>query len=100
IRDDLVTGVQTCALPICQLRPGTMAALREGARAYAGDLIVARQNDNHLEAGEPGRTLANGDLLRVEALGEHHLTVSRLIRSGRRSEERRVGKRVGSRREP
>jgi hypothetical protein len=51
-------------------------------------LIVARQNDNHLEAGEPGRTLANGDLLRVEALGEHHLTVSRLIRSGRAAASR------------
>jgi hypothetical protein len=32
-------------------------------------LIVARQNDNELKAGEPGRTLANGDLLHVEAIG-------------------------------
>jgi conjugative relaxase-like TrwC/TraI family protein len=80
---DLSRRVQGYLLDWGQLRPGTTAALREGAHAYTGDLIVARQNDNHLEAGEPGRTLANGDLLRVEALGEHHLTVSRLIRSGR-----------------
>ena len=59
-----------------QLQPGATAALREGARAYAGDLIIARQNDNQ-DAGEPGRTLANGDLLRVEAIGETDMTVSR-----------------------
>jgi hypothetical protein len=51
-------------------------------------LIVARQNNNHLEAGEAGRTLANGDQLRVEAPGEHHLTVSRLIRSGQAAASR------------
>jgi hypothetical protein len=85
---DLSRRVQGYLLDWGRLRPGTTAALREGARAYAGDLIVARQNDNHLEAGEPGRTLANGDLLRVEALGEHQLTVSRLIRSSRAAASR------------
>ena len=45
-----------------------------------GDLIIARQNDNHLDAGQPGRTLANGDWLRVRAIGDAGLTVSRLIR--------------------
>ncbi|HUL24697.1 MAG TPA: hypothetical protein VLW44_02865 [Streptosporangiaceae bacterium] len=39
-------------------------------------------NDNHLEAGERGRKLANGDLLRVQAIGETNLTVSRMIRNG------------------
>jgi hypothetical protein len=58
-------------------------ALREGARAHAGDLLLARQNDNHLPAGQPGRTLANGDLLRVEAIGQDDLTLSRLIRANR-----------------
>jgi hypothetical protein len=85
---DLSRRVQGYLLDWGQLRPGTTAALREGARAYAGDLTVARQNDNHLEAGNPGRTLANGDLLRVEALGERHLTVSRLTRSGRAATSR------------
>ena len=85
---DLSRRVQGYLLDWGQLRPGTTAALREGARAYTGDLIVARQNDNQLEAGETGRNLANGDLLRVEALGEHHLTVSRQIRSGRAAASR------------
>jgi conjugative relaxase-like TrwC/TraI family protein len=60
------------------VRPGPSAALREDASACAGDLIVARQNDNHLQAGQPGRTLANGDLLHVEMIGENDLTVRRL----------------------
>ena len=79
---DLSRRVQGYLLEWGQLRPGATAALREDARAYAGDLIVARQNDNKLTAGEPGRTLANGDVLRVEAIGENGLTVSRLIRGG------------------
>src|SRR5262249_8981439 len=37
-------------------------------------------NGNQLDAGQPRRTLANGDLLRVEAIGESGLTVSRMIR--------------------
>src|SRR5262249_59744122 len=57
-------------------------ALNRVACAYAGDLIVARQNDNRLEAGEPGWTLANGDTLRVESIGDNNLTVCRQIRSG------------------
>jgi AAA domain/TrwC relaxase len=77
---DLSRRVQGYLLDWGQLQPGKSAALDEGARAYVGDLIVARQNDNHLQAGEPGRTLANGDLLRVDSIGEDQLTVSRLVR--------------------
>jgi conjugative relaxase-like TrwC/TraI family protein len=77
---DLSRRVQGYLLDWGWLQPGKSAALDEGARAYAGDLIIARENDNHLNAGEPGRTLANGDLLQVEAIGEDKLTVSRLIR--------------------
>ncbi len=80
---DLSRRVQGYLLDWGQLQPGATAGLREAARAYAGDLIVARQNDNGLRAGEPGRTLANGDVLRVDAVGEQELTVSRLIRPGR-----------------
>jgi thymidine kinase len=39
--------------------------LRDGARAGAADIIVARVNDHALEAGETGRTLANGDVMQV-----------------------------------
>ena len=56
------------------------AALRDGARAGAGDIIVARRNDHHLEAGERERTLANGDVMRVLAVNDDgSLTVCRRI---------------------
>jgi ATP-dependent exoDNAse (exonuclease V) alpha subunit len=41
------------------------AAIAGGAVAGRGDLIMCTANDHRLEAGEPGRTLANGDLLRI-----------------------------------
>jgi hypothetical protein len=77
---DLSRRVQGYLLDWGQIRPGSTAALQEGACGYVGDLIVARENDNQLDAGQPGRTLANGDLLRVEAIGANGLTVSRMIR--------------------
>ena len=36
--------------------------------ASIGDLIVCTKNDHWVQAGEPGRSLANGDLLRIEAI--------------------------------
>jgi AAA domain len=54
------------------------AALRDGAKAGSGDLIVARRNDHRLPAGEAERTLANGDVLRVDAVNDDgSLTVRR-----------------------
>jgi conjugative relaxase-like TrwC/TraI family protein len=84
---DLSRRVQGYLLDWGQLQPGKTAQLREDACAYVGDLVIARQNDNHLQAGEPGRMLANGDLLRVESVGES-VTVSRLIRPDRADGER------------
>src|SRR5256885_13287690 len=83
IRDYKVTGVQTCALPICRrsLRPRWAARLRV-------DAIDAR-------ATHPPR---KSDL--------EHLHESRIVRvdgdglSGDRSEERRVGKECRSRWSP
>ena len=60
IRDDLIT------LGIVQ--DGPAVTIADGARASRGDLIICTRNDHAVEAGEPGRTLANGDLLRVEAV--------------------------------
>jgi conjugative relaxase-like TrwC/TraI family protein len=77
---DLSRRVQGYLLDWGQVQPGASAALCEGAQAHIGDLIIARQNDNHLNAGQPGRTLANGDRLRIRAIGDARLTVSRLIR--------------------
>ena len=85
---DLSRRVQGYLLDWGQLQVGRTAGLREGVRAHVGDLILARQNDNQLDAGQPGRTLSNGDLLRVDAVGETDLTVSRLIRPGRGGGER------------
>lgn len=39
--------------------------LRNGAGASAGDRIMARDNDHRQEAGVPGRTLSNRDVLQV-----------------------------------
>ena len=49
---DLSRRIQGYLLDWGQLQPGTTAALREGAHAHAGDLIVACVNDNRLDAGE------------------------------------------------
>ncbi len=44
---------------------GPVVWLRDGAVASAGDWVMARKNANYVNAGEPGRTLANRDILRV-----------------------------------
>jgi hypothetical protein len=53
--------------------------LAGGARASVGDLIICRRNNHRLEAGEPGRTLANGDTLRIESIGRRHILVRRAL---------------------
>jgi AAA domain len=74
VRDDLVH--------LGLVDDSTTVLLRDGARAGAGDIIVARVNDHDLEAGEPGRTLANGDVMRVVTVHrDGSLTVRR--RTGR-----------------
>jgi hypothetical protein len=42
-------------------------------------LIICTRNDHTVEAGEPGRTLANGDLLRIEAITPDSLIVRRAL---------------------
>ena len=53
--------------------------IAEGAEASAGDLIICRHNDHAIEAGEPGRGLANGDILRIEAITSDGIMVRRLL---------------------
>jgi TrwC relaxase len=43
----------------------------------AGDLLACTRNDHTIQAGEPGRALANGDLLRVDAVTPRGLLVRR-----------------------
>jgi conjugative relaxase-like TrwC/TraI family protein len=71
IRDDLIRlGVVSA---------GSAVRLADGAVASPGDLIICTKNDQSVQAGEPGRTLANGDLLRVEAVVPGGLMVRRAL---------------------
>jgi AAA domain-containing protein len=71
IREDLIT------LSIVQ--DGLAVTIADGTRASAGDLIICTRNDHSVEAGEPGRTLANGDLLRIDAVTAEGLLVRRAL---------------------
>ena len=78
IRDELI------GLGIVQDGPAVRIA--DGAQASPGDLIICTRNDHTVEAGEPGRALANGDLLRIDAVTPGGLIVRRA--TGRRSADR------------
>jgi hypothetical protein len=71
IRHDLIT------LGIVQDGPAVRIA--DGTQASPGDLIICTRNDHTTEAGEPGRTVANGDLLRIEAVTREGLIVRRAL---------------------
>ena len=71
IREDLITlGI---------VSGGPAVTIADGTRASPGDLIICTRNDHATEAGEPGRTLANGDLLRIEAITADGLLVRRAL---------------------
>ena len=71
IRDDLIH--------LGLVGAGRTITIADGAEASAGDLIICRANDHRLEAGEPGRALANGDILRIEAITRRGIMVRRLL---------------------
>ena len=71
IREDLITlGIVSA---------GPAVTIADGTRASPGDLIICARNDHDVEAGEPGRTLANGDLLRIDAITRRGLLVRRAL---------------------
>jgi hypothetical protein len=71
IRDDLIRlGV---------VAAGPAVRIADGATASSGDLIICTRNNHTVQAGEPGRTLANGDLLRIEAVTPAGLIVRRAL---------------------
>src|SRR5206468_7696576 len=75
IRDLIVTGVQTCALPICPVR-------KRGVRLPAVLRLESEQDDAAFAVGHGHRRgLAREALLAADPAGEKD-----------RSEERRVGK--------
>jgi AAA domain/TrwC relaxase len=71
IRDDLIR------LGIVSAGPAVRIA--DGAAASPGDLIICTRNDHTVQAGQPGRMLANGDLLRIDAVTPDGLIVRRAL---------------------
>ena len=81
IRDELI------ALGV--VAAGPTVRIADGAQASPGDLIICTRNDHNVEAGEPGRVLANGDLLRIEAITPRGLTVRRALDADLQTGQRR-----------
>ena len=81
IRDDLMElGI---------VAAGPAVRIADGAQASAGDLIICTRNDHTVQAGQPGRTLANGDLLRIEAVTRRGLIVRRALDADPQTGQRR-----------
>ncbi len=81
IRDDLIAlGVVQDSLAV---------RIADGTRASPGDLIICTKNDHKVEAGEPGPTLANGDLIRIDAVTPQRLVVRRALDDDARTGQRR-----------
>jgi hypothetical protein len=70
IRDDLIH--------LGLVDSGPAVPLVGGARASAGDLIVARENDHNLVT-DPGHTLANGDRFIIDQVTGQGLLVRRVL---------------------
>jgi len=81
IRDDLIA--------LGTVHDGPAVSIADGTRASPGDLIICTRNDHRTEAGEPGRALANGDLLRIEAVNPKGLLVRRALDADPRTGQRR-----------
>ena len=81
IRDDLTR--------LGHVDPGPSVPIADGATASRSDLIVCTRNDHRVEAGEPGRTLANGDLLRIEAVTGDGLLARRALDADPQTGQRR-----------
>jgi conjugative relaxase-like TrwC/TraI family protein len=71
IREDLINLGIASGSPAVTIADGTLAS--------PGDLIICTRNDHTVEAGEPGRTLANGDLMRIDAITRRGLLVRRAL---------------------
>src|SRR3546814_1801922 len=89
----LVTGVQTCALPICENRGGWACALHPGevarhAAPVAGGRLAARRTVVAADRQQP--VLAGGVLLAQDLGSDGEVAVR--VQQVARSDERRVGK--------
>ena len=89
LRRELSRRVREDLIRLGVVQPGPAVRIADGATASAGDLIICTQNDHTVQAGEPGRTLANGDLLRIEAVTGAGLIVRRALDADPRTGQRR-----------
>ena len=81
IRDDLIH--------LGLVGNGRTVRIADGAEASVGDLIICRRNDHAVEAGASGRALANGDVLRIEAITPGGIIVRRRLDPDRATGQRR-----------
>jgi len=81
IRDDLIH------LGLVDGGPSVQLSL--GAQASAGDMIVCREND-HRVVTDPGHTLANGDIFRVESITPEGAMVRRVLDAAPNTGEMRL----------
>jgi hypothetical protein len=81
IRDDLIH--------LGHVDNGQSVEIAEGAEASPGDLVICRDNDHRIQAREPGRGLANGDILRIEAITPAGIHVRRMLDPDPATGERR-----------
>jgi hypothetical protein len=89
LRRELSRRIREDLLRLGLVRPGPVVTIADGTVASCGDLIVCTRNDHAVEAGEPGRTLANGDLLRIDAVTRDGLLVRRALDADPVTGERR-----------
>ena len=89
LRRELSRRVREDLIRLGVVPPGPAVGIADGAAASPGDLIICTQNDHTVQAGEPGRTLANGDLLRIEAVTKDGLIVRRALDADPRTGQRR-----------
>jgi hypothetical protein len=68
--------------------------IAEGTAASVGDLVICRENNHKVEAGEPGRVLANGDILRIDAITPTGIMVRRLLEPDPATGQRRFTERA------
>ncbi len=89
LRRELSRRIRDELIQLGVVQDGPALRIADGAQASPGDLIICTRNDHSVEAGEPGRALANGDLLRIDAVTPHGLLVRRALGADPRTGQRR-----------
>jgi AAA domain/TrwC relaxase len=89
LRRELSRRIRDEFIALGVVAAGPAVRIADGAQASPGDLIICTRNDHNVEAGEPGRALANGDLLRIEAITPRGLTVRRGLDADLQTGQRR-----------